>query len=107
MNCLFLVLLLLCCGNNGNCPADGNCGGGRDDGCREHHHHRHDCERRDSDCGCGGRRDGNNGRCERPQEDTCGCRNDFRQEPRFEQRPFMFNQNSDCGCDKPQNNDCN
>ena len=102
MNCLFLVLLLLCCGNNGAGFADGNCGG--NSGCGRREQRRQD--RRDSDCGCG-RRDGNGGRCERPEEDGCGCRNDFRPEPRFEQRPFMFNQNSDCGCDKPQNNDCN
>lgn len=104
MNCLFLVLLLLCCGNNGCALSDEGCGCGRSGGgCRENNRDRN---RRDSDCGCG-RQNGNSGRCERPEEDSCGCRNDFRSEPRFEQRPFMFNQNSDCGCDKPQNNDCN
>ena len=102
MNCLFLVLLLLCCGNNGTGFADGNCGGNSGWGCGEQRRQ----GRGGGDWGWG-RREGPGGRCERPEEDGCGCRNDFRPEPRFEQRPFMFNQNSDCGCDKPQNNDCN
>ncbi len=99
MNCLILVALLMCCSNNSNCN-NGSCGGSRPGGCgREGDGGRN---RRDDGCG-----DGKNGcRRERPDQDDCGCRPDFRPEPRFEQRPFLFNQNADCGCDEPRNNGC-
>lgn len=99
MNCLILVALLMCCGNNGSCG--NNWPGGCFDGCG--------CGRREGGCerredGCGEGKSG--GRRERPDKDDCGCRPDFRPEPRYEQRPFLFNQNSDCGCDEPRNNGC-
>ncbi len=111
MNCWILVLLLLCCGNNtgwsgGNCGCGSNCG----NGCRDRSERR-ECGNDGGGCG----RDNNNygsdrcqynsGNCgnERPDND-CDCRNDFRPEPRFESRPFTFNQSDMCGCEEPQNN---
>ena len=95
MNCLILVALLLCCGNNSGCGSvccgnggffGGNSGCGRED-----------------DCGCGN----NGGRRERREREDCGCNSDFRSEqPCFEQRPFLFNQSSDCGCNEPKNKGC-
>ena len=49
------------------------------------------------DCGCDN---------DRQEDEGCGCRNDFRSEPRFEQRPFSFNANQVCGCEEPSNNNC-
>lgn len=97
MNCLIWVLLLLCCGNNGSC-FDSGC-----DGRREARNERRGCDM-GNDCGCGntGSRGGN----ERQVESDCGCRSEFRSEPRFEQRPFVFNQNAGCGCEEQQNNGC-
>lgn len=102
MNCLIWVLLLLCCGNNGSC-SDSDCGG----------------RRRDDDCGCGrgrerernscGRSNNTGGSCgndNSSDNNGCDCRSDFRPEPRFEQRPFLFNQNMNCGCENTQNNSC-
>lgn len=96
MNCLILILLLLCGGNNGSCPDQG-CG----------------CNNRRSNdrCGCshGGQgRSGGDCGCDndRQEDEGCGCRNDFRSEPRFEQRPFSFNANQVCGCEEPSNNNC-
>lgn len=90
MNCLIWVLLLLCCENNGSCfnsgrgsRRDRNDGRGRDDRSDRSGNERQD----DNDCDCGGR-------------------TDFRSEPRFEQRPFVFNQNAGCGCEEQQNNSC-
>lgn len=106
MNCLILVLLLLCCGNNDNC-SDSNSG-------RERMNN--DCgrERRNDDCGCSrernnsGRSNNAGGSCgnDNSDDDGCDCRSDFRPEPRFEQRPFMFNQNVGCGREESQNNSC-
>ncbi len=98
MNCLILVLLLLCGQNNGNW-FDNGCNNGC--GCRNDRCDREGRGERDGGrsggCGCGN---------DRKDEDDCGCRNDFRSEPRFEQRPFMFNQNPGCGCEEQQNNNC-
>ena len=91
MNCLICVLLLLCCGNNGSC-FDGGCGCGRE---------RNECRERgrgNDGCGCGSVNNGCGN--ERHNENDCGCRTEFRSEPRFEQRPFVFNQNAGCGCDE-------
>lgn len=100
MNCLFLVLLLLCCGNDG----DNGCGcfggrnmsgrnrgpeyrGGRD---REYDGNRD----RNDGCGCN----------DRDQErDGCGCRNEDRQESRLESRTFIPYPGSSNGCDEPGN----
>ncbi|RKI92735.1 hypothetical protein D7V94_05245 [Parablautia intestinalis] len=107
MNCLILVLLLLCCGNKGGCFSS-NC----DDGCSRDRNERCECSSRNGNCGrdnegCGcGNRGGGSGNCGnvRPDNDDCGCRNDFRPEPRFESRSFSFNQSDMCGCEEPQNN---
>ncbi len=103
MNCLIWVLLLLCCGNNGGC-SDSSCN--RD--CRK--------DDRDCDCGCGRGRERNDCGCgnnvnsgcgnDSSDNDGCNCRPEFRPEPRFEQRPFMFNQNAGFGCEEHQNNCC-
>lgn len=76
MNCLILVLLLLSCGNGGNCQNENNCQ-----------------NRGSNDCG---RRDTN--------DRDCGCRNDSRQESRLEPRPFISYPGSSCGCEEPRNN---
>ncbi len=108
MNCLILVAILLCCGGNcaGNCGNKGGCGcgwpfGGPCGGRRDSEDRR-GCGGREEDCGCGN----NGGRRERPEREDCGCNSDFRSESRFEQRPFLFNQSSDCGCDEPKNKGC-
>lgn len=76
MNCLILVLLLLCCGNGGNCQNESNC-----------------------------RNNGSNDRGRRDMGDRdCGCRNDSRQESRLEPRSFISYPGSNCGCDEPRNN---
>lgn len=97
MNCLILILLLLC-GNNGSC-FDNGCG------CNN--------SRANDRCGCGNNGTGRSGGdcdcgCDndRQEDDGCGRRNDFRSEPRFEQRPFTFNANQVCGCEEPSNNNC-
>ncbi len=87
MNCLLLVLLLLCNQNNG-------------------------C---DNDCGCGNRNrgcgnSGTGGICNsvgsgRDRDDSCGC-SDSRVEP----RTFIPYPGSTCGCEEPRSNtgcDCN
>ena len=91
MNCLILVAILLCCGNNcaGNCGNNGSCGCGLPFGGL-----------------CGGRRDSEDRRGCGGREEDCGCNSDFRSESRFEQRPFLFNQSSDCGCDEPKSKGC-
>lgn len=79
MNCLILVLLLLTCGNGGNCQNEGSCRNNRSN----------ERERRDM-----GERD-------------CGCRNDSRdsrQESRLESRSFISYPGSNCGCEEPRNN---
>lgn len=100
MNCLIWVLLLLSCGNNGSC-FDGGCGcGGR----RSRNDNRNDNRERNrsnDSCGCMGSGSGRSN--ERQDDNDCGCRTEFRSEPRFEQRPFVFNQNAGCGCDESQN----
>lgn len=78
MNCCWILLLLLFCGNNGcgrqNDHDDRDCGCERDrnDSCRD--------SRRSRDC----------------DNDSCSC-NDSRFEPRFESRPFG---GSTCGCEE-------
>lgn len=95
MNCLILVLLLLCC--QGGCGNSGfGCSTNRDDGCPD----RNPC-RRDSDRG----RDGDRDR-DRERASDCGCRNESRVEP----RPFIPYPGSTCGCEESRNNngcDCN
>lgn len=93
MNCLIWVLLLLCCGNNGSCM---------DHGCNDRNGGRNENRnaRGNNDCGCGN--ESFRGRGERQDDNDCGCRTEFRAEPRFEQRPFVFNQNAGCGCEEPQ-----
>lgn len=77
MNCLWLILILACCGGQ-------NCGLGNDGcGCGQS---RGGSSRRDNGCGC------------RVQEDDCGCDGQRR---RVSSMP-SFGRNSDsdtCGCD--------
>lgn len=94
MNCLIWVLLLLCCGNNTGCCNDHN------DGCGGRNQRRSAVT--NHDCGCGN--DGFRGRNEHQEDHDCGCRTEFRSEPRFEQRPFTFNQNAGCGCEEQPSN---
>lgn len=110
MNCLILVALLLCCGGNGcgssnwlgGCFGSNSCGNGCGNSCNNGcgSSRGNDCGNRNDGCGRseGGRRERN--------DDDCGCRSDFRQDSRFEQRPFLFNQSSDCGCEESQNKGC-
>lgn len=97
MNCLFLVLLLLCCGNDGGNGC--GCFGGRNMMGREGV-----CERRD---GQGRERD-------RDRNEGCGCndrdrnegngrRNDDCQESRLDSRSFIPYPGPSCGCDEPVN----
>lgn len=96
MNCLvWVLLLLLCCGNNGS-SSDSNCGRDRRQDDRRGGNDR-------NDCGCGNNANSRGGN-DSSDNGGCDCRPEFRPEPRFEQRPFMFNQNS--GCEEPQNNCC-
>ncbi len=103
MNCLILVLLLLCGQNNG-CCMDNDCDA-RDNG-------RQGCGCRNNTCGTVNVGGGNNCGCERERErerqdnNDCGCRPELRPEPRFEQRPFMFGQGSGCGCDEQPRSNC-
>ncbi len=81
MNCIFILLLLSCCGNNGGCGCGCDRGRGiteRD--CDDRHGHHGRGERRPSgpDCGCGERR---------PAGPDCGCE---------ERRPA----GPDCGCEE-------
>lgn len=81
MNCCWLILLLLFCGQNGgSCGRNGN-GGRNDCGCDEPVR---PCARPEPVCG-------------RQEQDSCPCE-DSRFEPRFEQRPFNGN-GSTCGCE--------
>lgn len=97
MNCLVWVLLLLCCGNNGSC-SDSRCGRDRRQDDRR-------CGNERNDCGCGNNTNSGRGN-DSSDNGGCDCRPEFRPEPRFEQRPFMFNQNPGCGCEESQNNCC-
>lgn len=92
MNCLIWVLLLLCCGNNG-------CGS--DDVGRSVNRNERRGSGTNDECECGNMND--RGRNERRDDNDCGCRTEFRSEPRFEQRPFVFSQNTGCGCEEQQN----
>ncbi len=72
MNCLWLILLLFCCGGNSDCERVGN----QSCGCTRRRDRDDDCgctrsRERDDDCGCS-RRTSVPGfsRCEK---DTCGC----------------------------------
>lgn len=93
MNCCWIILLLLFCGQNGN----GFFGWNGNNG----------CDRNGNDC-C----DDNDGRnscgcnepvrpCPRTEPAPCPCE-DSRFEPRFEQRPFNGN-GSTCGCEAEGN----
>ncbi|MDE7332625.1 MAG: hypothetical protein K2O16_10425 [Lachnospiraceae bacterium] len=104
MNCLILVLLLLCGQNNGCCmesDCDARDNGRRNgDGCRNN-----SCSTMNlgggSNCGCERERER-----ERQDNNDCGCRSELRPEPRFEQRPFMFGQGNNCGCEEQPKNNC-
>lgn len=85
MNCCWIILLLLFCGQNGNVP---NCGRNRNCGCED-----------------SGRSDGSSRRM--PDQDSCPCEEsresrDSRFEPRFEARPFN-NNGTTCGCEGDNN----
>ena len=91
MNCLLLVLLLLCNQNNSGCNNDCGCG--------------------NSNSGCGNNGVGcnrNSGGCsnrEREREENCRC-----SDSRIEPRTFIPYPGSTCGCEEPRNNngcDCN
>ncbi|MDE7177138.1 MAG: hypothetical protein K2O59_04925 [Lachnospiraceae bacterium] len=102
MNCCWIILLLLFCGQNGNGIFGGNGNGG--------------CGRNGND---GYGRSGNDGRngcgCDEPvrpcarsesprgrqDAESCPCE-ESRFEPRFEQRPFNGN-GSTCGCEAEGN----
>ena len=85
MNCCWLILLLLCCGGNGN----GLCGqNGNGCGCEEPVRPKPPCRGPEPPCG-------------RPEPESCPCE-DSRFEPRFEQRPFSGN-GSTCGCENESN----
>lgn len=88
MNCLWLFILLFCCGNNSG-RDNGNCGCNREreNTCKKEN----TCERE-----CVSDRDTV---CER--ESSCGC-----VEPCFEARPFMNFGNTTCGCEMTQNSGC-
>ena len=92
MNCLILVLLLLCCGNNEGCGNNwGGCFGNRPT---------------PRSGGCSDSDRSNSGNCrERSNDDDCGCRKDSRPDSRFDQRPFMFGQNQDCDCGRDDSRD--
>lgn len=77
MNCCWIILLLLFCGQNGNVFC-----GGRNCGCEESH--------RPTKPSCG-----------KPDPDPCPCEDarDSRFEPRFESRPYNGN-GSTCGCEE-------
>lgn len=96
MNCLILVLLLLCCGNGGNCQNDSTCRNKSSNDCGRRDMNDRDCGRRDmSDRDCGRRDMGDR---------DCGCRNDSRPESRLEPRSFISYPGSNCGCEEPRNN---
>ncbi len=90
MNCIFLLLLLGCCGGWGNDRGCGNgcgCGNGRgccgrpEQGRGGRHEHRHDCHEKErprcEPC--------NDGCAARPAPEPCGCAREERE----------------CGCDAP------
>lgn len=112
MNCLLLLVLLFCCGNNGcenNCFGMNRCGNDRrndrrndrDEECHHHHHNdNNDCRNDNDNNGCS---------CLNPRDsirnDDCGCRADVRPEPRLEPRPFIsFQGGSTCGCEGSKDN---
>lgn len=96
MNCLILLALLLCCGNNCGRSC---CGNQREDenscGCGNR-------REQENNCGCGngrGRKDS------REENEGCGCRQDNRPEPRLEPRSFTsFSGQGTCGCEGPRDN---
>ena len=99
MNCLILVLLLLCCqggctnGRSGCCNMDE-----RDDGCPDKAPCRRDSDRgRDCDRDRGRDRDR-----DRDRNPDCGCRN----ESRMDSRSFIPYPGSTCGCEEPRNKGC-
>lgn len=101
MNCLILLVLLFCCGNNN----------GRNCGCESNKERESDCgcgnrnsRERENDCGCGNNREREGDRgCGNSRNDDCGCRSDVRPEPRLEPRPFIsFSGQGTCGCESNQ-----
>ncbi len=99
MNCLWVLILLFCCGNNNGRNYGRN--NRRNDGCNNVFSNNGSCEcnrEREKTCEreCS---DDRENACER--ENTCGC-----VEPRFEARPFMSFGNTTCGCEMTQNTGC-
>ncbi len=84
MNCSWIILLLLFCGQNGAFGRNG-CG------CEEPERPKPPCKRPEPPC------QRPEPPCGRPEPEPCGCE-DSRFEPRFEQRPFSGN-GSTCGCE--------
>lgn len=91
MNCCWLILLLLFCGQNGG-GFFGGCGCGCEEPVRPP---KPPCARPDPPCARP------EPVCVRPEPDSCPCE-DSRFEPRFEQRPFSGN-GSTCGCENESN----
>ncbi len=102
MNCLILVLLLLCCGNDGGCQDSGfMCGNGRMSDRRCGGSDRDRGRDRNMDCGCQDRDRSSNDGCDRDRDrdnEDCGCRT----ESRFDTRPFISypGSGSTCGCEE-------
>lgn len=84
MNCCWIILLLLFCGQNGN----GYFGCGRNGGGCDCDEPARPCARPEPPC-------------RGPEPAPCPC-DDPRFEPRFEQRPFGGN-GSTCGCEAESN----
>ncbi len=100
MNCCWIILLLLFCGQNGN----GFFGGNGNNGCGRGGNDR--CDDNDGRNGCGCDEPVRpcprpEPPCARPEPAPCPCE-DSRFEPRFEQRPFNGN-GSTCGCEAEGN----
>lgn len=87
MNCLWLILILACCGGQSLFGND-QCGcGGNDCGCGNVQS-RGGNRRRDNDCGC------------RVQEDDCGCDDGPRRRSVSSMPSFGRGSDNDtCGCD--------
>lgn len=88
MNCSWIILLLLFCGQNGIFGQSG-CG------CEEPERPKPPCGRPEPPC------NRPEPPCGRQEPEPCGCE-DSRFEPRFEQRPFGGN-GSTCGCEGESN----
>ncbi|MBQ7839583.1 MAG: hypothetical protein IJ390_03720 [Lachnospiraceae bacterium] len=107
MNCLWVLILLFCCGNQnrGWSGCGSSCWREDDSGCgcmrNDSREGRNREERRDSDCGCERevRRERREERREREMDEGCGCERETRRERREERREM----DGDCGCDDRRN----